>query len=269
MSQPARSAARFVVSGDGTQIAYDATGSGPVVILLHGGGRDRLSWHDAGYVSRLASEFTVVTVDLRGNGSSDKPTTTEAYAVERLREDILAVADAVGARRFTLWGFSYGANVGRYVAAASDRVQAMVSIGIPFGPAADGGFRAAILQLRAKWAPVIEAYQAGQLDLESLADADRMAWQAGTVPLDVAWLSALLDYPAVEPSDLCCPTLWLVGTANEGVMASVRAYEDRLAGTSVSLRLLDGLTHPEEFQRIDLALPVELEFTRWAATPDR
>jgi pimeloyl-ACP methyl ester carboxylesterase len=101
-----------VVSRDGTRIAYDTTGSGPVVILLHGGGRNRLAWHDAGYVSRLASEFTVVTVDLRGNGSSDKPTTTEAYAIERLREDILAVADAVGARRFTLWGFSYGANVG-------------------------------------------------------------------------------------------------------------------------------------------------------------
>jgi hypothetical protein len=145
----------------------------------------------------------------------------------------------------------------------------MVYIGTPFGPAADGGFRASILELRAKWAPVIEAHQAGQLDPGSLADADREAWQQGTVPLGVAWLSDLLDYPAVEPSDLHCPTLWLVGTANESVMASVRAYEDRLGGTSVSLRLLDGLTHQEEFQRVDLALPVELEFTSSAVTPAR
>jgi len=64
---------QYAVSTDGTRIAYDVTGSGPVVILLHGGGATRRSWHEAGYVSRLAAEFTVVTMDLRGNGESGRP----------------------------------------------------------------------------------------------------------------------------------------------------------------------------------------------------
>src|SRR5688572_33506974 len=99
---------QFVTSKDGTKIAYDVAGSGPVVILLHGGGMNRQSWHRAGYVARLAKEFTVVTVDIRGNGDSDKLVPLAAYTWERMNEDVLAVADAVKAPRFSIWGFSYG-----------------------------------------------------------------------------------------------------------------------------------------------------------------
>src|SRR5688572_1610047 len=99
---------QFVTSQDGTRIAFDVTGSGPAVILLHGGGMNRQSWHTAGYVARLAKEFTVITIDIRGNGDSDKPAAVAAYSFERINEDVLAVADAVKAQRFALWGFSYG-----------------------------------------------------------------------------------------------------------------------------------------------------------------
>ena len=219
---------QFAVSTDGTRIAYDVTGSGPVVILLHGGGETRRSWHTAGYVSRLAAEFTVVTMDIRGNGDSDKPPMAAAYAPARLNQDVLAVANAVKAERFALWGFSYGANVGRYLAAVSDRVRGMVYIGIPFGAGADGIFRDRILGM-----------------------ANRPAW-----------LAAILDYPPVEPSHMRSPTLWVVGTANEGAYTSAKAYQPKLAGTKVKLMLLDGLTHPQEFASIDQVFPKELEFTR-------
>ena len=139
--QTIKPATQFAKSTDGTRIAYDVTGSGPVVILLHGGGMTRRSWHEAGYVARLAKEFTVVTLDIRGNGESDKPATIEAFAPARLNQDVLAVANAVKAERFAIWGFSYGANVGRYLAAVSDRVRGMVYIGIQFGPGAEGMFR--------------------------------------------------------------------------------------------------------------------------------
>src|SRR5262245_51331973 len=110
----------FATSRDGTRIAYDITGTGPALILLHGGRRD---WHGAGYVSRLSPEFTVITIDQRGSGESDKPLAASAYAIDKLVDDVLAVADAAGAQRFALWGFSYGANIGRYVVVRSDRVR--------------------------------------------------------------------------------------------------------------------------------------------------
>jgi pimeloyl-ACP methyl ester carboxylesterase len=253
---------QFATSKDGSRIAYDVTGSGPAVILLHGGGQTRRVWHDLGYVGRLGGEFTVITIDLRGNGESDKPTQAAAYAIDRLTEDILAVADQVKAERFAIWGFSYGANIGRYLAARSDRVRALIYIGIPFGPAAQGIFRTRILELRGKWTPIIEAAEKGQLDLKALSAEDRAAWERGTMPVTIAWLSAMLDYPPVEPSDLRCPTLWLVGTANEGTMESVKAYREKLPGSKVVLELVEGLNHPQELETIERVFPKEVGFTR-------
>ena len=57
----------FVVSKDGTRIAYDKTGTGRAVVLLHGGGQSRRVWHDNGYVARLSDDFTGIVVDIRGH----------------------------------------------------------------------------------------------------------------------------------------------------------------------------------------------------------
>jgi pimeloyl-ACP methyl ester carboxylesterase len=255
-------ATRFARSPDGTRIAYDVSGSGPPVVLLHGGGQTRRVWRERGYVDRLRPRFTVITIDLRGNGESDRPTTAQAYAIDRLVADVLAVADEAGAKQFVLWGFSYGANVGRYIASRSDRVRAMVYIGIPFGAAASGTFEQMIRELRAKWTPIVAAHQAGRLDLTSLSDADRETWQRRNVPLTLAWLSAMLEYGPVEPRDMRCPTLWLVGTRNENAVDNARANKDKLTGTRVSLELVDGLTHADEFDQIDRVFPLELEFTQ-------
>lgn len=41
---------QFATSPDGKQIAYDSSGEGPAIVLIHGGGGRRLEWHEAGYV---------------------------------------------------------------------------------------------------------------------------------------------------------------------------------------------------------------------------
>ncbi len=252
---------RYADSPDGTRIAYDVSGRGPFVLLLHGGGQTRRVWHELGYVERLRDRVTVVAIDLRGSGESDKPTTSDAYRIDRVCEDITAVADAVGARRFALWGFSYGANIGRYLAAGSDRVETFAMIGVPFGPGASGSFRQMIIDLRSKWQPVIDAARAGVVDPSTLAETDRAVWQRGSVPQTVAWLAAMLDWPSVEPDDLRCRTLWLVGSANQPAMDSAREYETGLAGSAVTLLVVPGLTHEQELVRIDDVLPHLLRFT--------
>ena len=58
---------------DGTKIAYEVTGTGPALMLVPGGGQTRGTWKDRGYVERLSKSYTVITLDLRGTGDSDKP----------------------------------------------------------------------------------------------------------------------------------------------------------------------------------------------------
>ncbi len=257
---------KFVTAKDGTKIAYEVSGSGPAIMLLHGAGQTRQEWQRTDYVKRLSPQFTVITVDWRGNGESDKPTKVEAYAIDRLTEDLLAVADAAGAQRFHVWGFAYGAVVGRYLAARSDRVRAMVYIGMPMGPAASGAYKDAITGFRARWQPVIAAQEAGKLDRSTLSPGDYEALTKGGIKLAVAWQSALIDYPAMEPAEFKVPTLWVVATGDADAMASVKAYEGKLKNTKVTLALIDGPSHSETLQRIDLMFDKLVEFTKKAET---
>jgi len=252
----------YAVSPDGTRIAYDVSGTGPALVLLHGGGQTRRVWHDAGYVDRLRDQFRVIAIDIRGNGESEKPVTVEHYAIARHCDDVLAVADAAHASGFSLWGYSYGGNIGRYLPSGSDRVSRAAIIGVGFGAAAPGAFRDYIEGLRAKWAPVIRAHRAGTLDLGALTEPQRLLWEKGQVPLTVAQLSAILDWSPVEPADLRCPTLWLVGSANDSAMASVKKYADRLESTKVVLQIVSGLTHADEIAKIDDVLPLMIGFTQ-------
>ena len=252
----------FAVSADGTRIAYDATGIGSPIVLLHGGGHTRQHWHRLGYVERLKSDFKVITMDIRGNGESDKPTDPAYYTTDKLGQDILAVADTSGVDRFTIWGFSYGGNIGRYLAAQSSRVAKIVIIGIPFGPGASGSFRRFIISFRDHWLPILKAQADGTLAFQSLSQDDQDALQGEDMPVTLAWLSAMLDWPAIEPGDVHCPALWLVGSKNEEAMASIRAYEESLKTSMVQVQVIDGLDHRQEFTEIDKVLPPMLAFTR-------
>lgn len=262
--QKPTSNAKFVTSKDGTKIAYEVTGSGPAILLLHGAGQTRQEWQRTDYVKRLAPNFTVISLDLRGNGESDKPTKSDAYAIDRHVDDLLAVADAAGAKRFHLWGHGYGAIVGRYLANRSDRVRSMAYIAMPFGAAASGVYKDAIVGFRARWQPIIAAHEAGTLNRSTISPGDYEALTKGGVTLAVAWQGALLEYPPVEPAEMKVPTLWLVSTGDTDAMASVKAYEGKLTGTKVTLGTIDGPSHSETLQRIDLTFDKLVDFTKKA-----
>src|SRR6266566_1251044 len=92
---------------DGTALAYRTVGTGPAdVLFMHG-------WAgSAGYFDEMLkyldlSGLRVTSVDLRGHGASDKP--EGSYSLDRLAQDMLSVADAVGARRFIIVGYSMSA----------------------------------------------------------------------------------------------------------------------------------------------------------------
>lgn len=97
---------KTVTSKDGTIIAFDQSGLGPALILIHGATQYRAT--DQGMqqlADLLARHFTVVQYDRRGRGES---TDTPPFAVERELEDIEALIDAVGGSAF-IYGMSSGA----------------------------------------------------------------------------------------------------------------------------------------------------------------
>lgn len=96
---------KSVTSKDGTVIAYEQTGNGPVIVLVSAALVDR---DGARLLAReLASSFTVVNYDRRGRGKS---TNTEPYAPEREIEDLDAIVESLGQPVF-LFGSSSGATL--------------------------------------------------------------------------------------------------------------------------------------------------------------
>ena len=252
----------FASSLDGTRIAYDRSGAGPALVLLHGGGSRRQEWHDVGYVQRLQDHFTIITLDLRGHGQSDLPTEPADYAIDKMMQDVLAVADACEVERFALWGFSFGGRVGRHVAAHSERVVKIILMGTPLGAGFSDEFRKEFKEFCAHWPPILQAQRDGTLDLDTLSPDDREFLQTFHVSAMMAWGRAMIDWPAVEPADFLCPVLWLIGSEDRVAMISFRKYESSLPGTRVQSHIVEGLNHEQVFDEIDKVLAMLVAFSQ-------
>jgi len=100
---------------DGTEITYDVSGldGGEPVVLVHGITESSASW--APIVERLAPTNRVITLDLRGHGSSG---TADRYDLGAMAADVIGVAMAAGADRPHLVGHSLGGAVVSAVGAA-------------------------------------------------------------------------------------------------------------------------------------------------------
>jgi len=262
---------QFATSSDNICIAYEVYGAGPALVLLHGGGSSRQDWLVGGYVDRLKNDFTVITVDLRGHGESDKPLNPGEYSTKKMSQDFLAVADACGIEHFILCGYSFGGNIGRYLAARSERVEKFVMIGSSFGEGVSGEFRQFVLDFRERWAPVVCSLMgdppAGSLDPKLLSqqdqeDASQLSFPGELIPVVMAWSSAMLDWEVIGPMDIRSPALWLFGMENSNAMESYSRYKGELPGSKVQVHKLDGFDHVQEFSLIDRFLPVWLEFLR-------
>ena len=97
---------KAVTSKDGTTIAFDQYGQGPVVILVTGALGVRSPHPMSRQLSELLSQhFTVIDYDRRGRGDSGD---TPPYAVQREVEDIEALIDGAGGSAY-LYGVSSGA----------------------------------------------------------------------------------------------------------------------------------------------------------------
>jgi pimeloyl-ACP methyl ester carboxylesterase/DNA-binding CsgD family transcriptional regulator len=115
------------------RVAYSTSGAGPALVLdsgwvshLHG----QLELYSFGdFVGRLAERFTVIRYDKPGCGLSNRDGIDLSFDGQVAAA--LAVADAVGAGRFCLFGASQGGQLAAAIAArCPDRVEALVLYGM-------------------------------------------------------------------------------------------------------------------------------------------
>ncbi len=109
------------INVDGTRLYYRLEGreDRPTLVFSHSLGVDHGQW--AMQTADLLPYFQVLRYDIRGHGASDAP--AGDYSIEQLGRDALALADALGIRKFAFCGLSLGGMIGQWLAAsAPDRV---------------------------------------------------------------------------------------------------------------------------------------------------
>lgn len=129
---PLRQEVRFCKSRDGTRIAWASVGEGPPIVktanwLNH----LEFDWESPvwRHVFRgLAQNNRFIRYDSRGNGLSDW--TADDYAVDTLTDDLEAVVDASGVRKFSLLAISQGCAIAvAYAVRYPERVRRLILIG--------------------------------------------------------------------------------------------------------------------------------------------
>ena len=125
---------RFASAGD-VNIAYQVIGEGPVDLVWAWGLTSNIEvfWEEPSYAAflrRLAGFARVLLFDRRGCGASDRHGGTITATLEERMDDVLAVLDAVGSERASVFGVSEGGNLAALLAATyPNRIASIIVYG--------------------------------------------------------------------------------------------------------------------------------------------
>ena len=108
-------------------------GEGPPLLLVHGWPENWYAWRLL--MPALAEQFRIIAVDQRGIGMTSKP--KGGYDTGTLADDLVALMDALGHRRFAVVGHDTGFVIGYALAADHpDRVDRIALLEVPGPPGA-------------------------------------------------------------------------------------------------------------------------------------
>lgn len=129
MSQPVT---RHFATIDGRfgprQVHYRRAGAGPVVLLLHQSPQSSREMTDL--MQRWALHFTTIAPDTPGYGQSD-PLGHAHASIADFADALLEFANALGLRRFGVYGYHTGSSIGLWLAARHpERVTALAANGL-------------------------------------------------------------------------------------------------------------------------------------------
>ncbi len=230
---------------------------GPVVLLLHGFPETSASWrHQLGALG--AAGYRVVAPDQRGYSPGARPSGIEAYDPERLVEDTIGFADALGADRVHLVGHDFGGLVAWHTASRhADRLLTLTVASTPHPRAVarsilEGGEQrersSYMLFFRSDAAEgwFLDDDAAGlrrALTGVDAEDAVRVLTQPGAMTAALNWYRALNRGVIERMGEISTPTMYVWST-DDPALGQVAAEETAsLVAGPYRFEVLDGVDH--------------------------
>jgi pimeloyl-ACP methyl ester carboxylesterase len=238
-------------------------GNGETVIALHGFPEDRHSWD--GVTPALAEAgYRVLAPDLRGYSPGARPAAREAYTLNRLAGDVLALAETAGADRFHLTGHDWGAALAWYLAGRHPgRLHSLAALSVPHTQAFIESFGSSSQALRSwymgafqvPWVPERMLSRNGGAALRQMllrtgldaASADRYAARAASGPDAMTgplnWYRALPLETGDQPGTIEVPTLYIWGDRDPFISRAAAQRSSRYVTGGYRFETLPGASH--------------------------
>lgn len=218
------------------ELVGDVAGTGPEILLLHGG--PGLSDYLGPLAEELRDGYTVATYTQRGLAPSsvDGPTSVSAH-----KADAVAVADHLGWERPIIGGHSWGGHLTLHLVAAHPERWRSALVIDPLGAIGDGGMAEFSATLRER------VPSADRPRVDELEAAEE---EAGSLPVDLQHEHLGLVWPAYFPDPAHAPPMPEIAIAEgqdhmwEDMMSSLPGLQQALIGCDVPTVFVHGERSP-------------------------
>jgi pimeloyl-ACP methyl ester carboxylesterase len=249
---------RFIKTTDGMKIAFQVFGKGDPIVLVHGMGSNKEMWKDRKWVERLEKYFTVITLDLRGHGESDKSYDPSFYTSDNIINDVEEVVKACGFKEYNYFGHSYGATIGLQLCKYSNNIKQAVCAGTTFG---DEFFKNTVPEWLIEYESLNLNKRNNTLKSIDLSDEDIDCIEKTDLDLILAQLKAWQLWEGVDIKDIKAKLAVYSGTKdNPSVIQNLLSYENDLLEHKIAVKLFDNLNHTQLVSEIEQVSPWVIDF---------
>jgi 3-oxoadipate enol-lactonase len=261
----------FVRAGD-VRVAYERTGEGPPLVLIHGAEANRQMF--AALAARLARRFTVIAYDQRDCGDTESPGIAATLA--DLARDAAELVRGLGHEKAHVFGSSFGGRVAQAMALLHPEAVDRLVLGstwalphtyealCPEGAARLGGLRARLPDSAEELATwffperfLQEHPELRRIFANARAQTERAQRRAQAV-------ASTLN---LSPAAIESPTLVLAGALDRVVPANLTMQLAQLIPHSEQL-LLEGVGHVTVMQATELVADALTDFLTTRETSD-
>lgn len=251
---------RYVISKDGSKVAYNVIGEGPPLLLVHGGvgNYSKKLWVDTKWIDKLKTHFTIIAPDVRGSGETEKSEDSNFYMVENIINDFNAVLEDCNINEFYYFGWSYGATIGFHMCKNNKNIKKAICAGSCMGELFSKDFAPGA---RRSFEELNHRKINNTLDETDLSDEDKKWVRETNLDMRIAQFKAWESWPIVTPSEINTQLAIYTGTNDtKDVLDELCRQEKELTKHNIKLKVFDNLDHYGLINEIDTVLPWVIDF---------
>lgn len=268
-----------VTVGDLTfDVVVDGPHDAPAVLLLHGFPQTSHCWR---LVRPWLTDFRVIAPDQRGYSPGARPDDIEAYRIQHLAGDAVALLDALGIEQAHVVGHDWGAATAWQIGARhADRVRTLTAVSVPHPKAfiealrTDDDQRQKSLYMRdfaqPGYAQTLLRDDCALLravfgDLPGDVDVDHVVARArepGAVDAWLRWYAAQRLEDIVDTPSVTVPTMHVWSDGDVALGRAGAEATARFVDAPYRLEVLAGVSHWIPEQAADQLGPLLLEHLR-------